>query len=459
MLEENLSKLIDAVRNSNVDVVRQLLKTDTKLASSRIAGHDAGETRTLLHFVMPGDGREQTSAHLEIAKLLLDHGADVNALGNGPNLGQCRPLTIAAWGGHVELIQLLIDRGAELDGNPGCEQKGPLYAAAGHGHTAAVECLAQAGAKYELAEIVMAGLRDRVAADLDKNPNLVNRLTDGATLLHAALETTPGLQLVALLLERGADSSIHDALGRTPLQMAIEQTIWRDASKVISQLRENDSLSDIFTACGLGDFETVKQLIAENPDLANSTQTDGTSPLFYAVVSGRADIVELLLESGADPSPKSNRFWCCLTPLHLSLQQKQNHMTELLVSHGADVNAHGDCIVRWQPTPLHVASRWGDRKQIELLLDSGADMYAGGSGNVLGWTFSKEQMKLLIDRGLDLSHPACRLLLHKAAAGGRIELVKYLLELGLDPAMRNEQGQTVLQVAQAHYLKIEASNH
>lgn len=59
-------------------------------------------------------------------------------------------------------------------------------------------------------------------------------------------------------------------------------------------------------------------------------------------------------------------------------------------------------------------------------------------------------MKLLIDRGLDLGHLACQFLLHKAAAGGRIELANHLLEMGSDPAVLNEQGQTVLQVAQAH---------
>lgn len=45
-----------------------------------------------------------------------------------------------------------------------------------------------------------------------------------------------------------------------------------------------------------------------------------------------------------------------------------------MLAHGADVNAHGDCDVRWQPTPLHVAARWGGSEQIELLLDHGADM-------------------------------------------------------------------------------------
>ena len=95
----------------------------------------------------------------------------------------------------------------------------------------------------------------------------------------------------------------------------------------------------------------------------------------------------------------------------------------MLLDHEADVDAHGDCGVRWQPTPLHVAARWGGLETITLLLDHGADIHLGGTGDVLNWVLayqSAEMLELLFQRGLDLQHPACHDALHQAAASGAI---------------------------------------
>ena len=49
--------------------------------------------------------------HVQVAKLLLDHGADVNM----PPDSYESPLTLSACGGHIELATLLIERGANLE--------------------------------------------------------------------------------------------------------------------------------------------------------------------------------------------------------------------------------------------------------------------------------------------------------------------------------------------------------
>jgi len=49
--------------------------------------------------------------HVQVAKLLLDHGADVNM----PPDSYESPLTLSACGGHMELASLLIERGANLE--------------------------------------------------------------------------------------------------------------------------------------------------------------------------------------------------------------------------------------------------------------------------------------------------------------------------------------------------------
>ena len=214
---------------------------------------------------MPGDGREQTTAHLEIASALMKNGADVDALGEGPNLGTCTPLTIAAWGGHSDLIRLLLQHGADVNGGPTSFQDirftPPLARPFGSGET-----LIQAGAKFQLCELVMAGLNDRVKDQLEQDPALVNQLNeDGSTLLHSALQTKSSTVVLPLLLDFGADTSKRDAVGRTPLQLAIEQTIWWDQSTTISRLRAVDASIDVFTAAGLGDATTLREMIAKDP--------------------------------------------------------------------------------------------------------------------------------------------------------------------------------------------------
>ena len=49
--------------------------------------------------------------HVQVVKLLLDHGAQVNMSGDSYE----SPLTLSACGGHLELATLLLDRGANVE--------------------------------------------------------------------------------------------------------------------------------------------------------------------------------------------------------------------------------------------------------------------------------------------------------------------------------------------------------
>ena len=448
--DDRLPRLVAAIASQDVKTCVELLDANPMLVNDPIAFGDSGKPQTLLHLVMPGDGCRDSERHLKLVEILLKHGAKVDALGEGPNLGTCTPLTVAAWGGHVTLMKPLIAAGANVDGNRECLQKSPLHSAASHGHTDAVELLVRSGAKCKFCELAMAGWREGVINELQKTPSMINQPNaEGNYPLHEALRTGPGRKLVSLLLQQGADPNTVDAAGRSPLLMAIEQAIWGDQSDTIQQLLTQDSQLDVFVAAGLGELDRLSRLLQENPTAATSKQQDGTTALFHAVVSGNADVAEALLQAGADPTPKSNRFWCCLTPLHLSIQQKHDAITRLLVNHGADINAHGDCTVRWQPTPLHCAARWGNELIIDFLLDQGSDIYVGGEGSVLSW-LNNDLLQKLLQRGLNLNHPTCRDLLHRKAADGDMQSVETLLAHGVDVTVTNDQGQRADEIAIAN---------
>lgn len=78
--------------------------------------------------------------HVEVARLLLDSGAQVNM----PTDSFESPLTLAACGGHVELALLLIERGANIE-EVNDEGYTPLMEAAREGHEDMVSVLLSKG--------------------------------------------------------------------------------------------------------------------------------------------------------------------------------------------------------------------------------------------------------------------------------------------------------------------------
>jgi len=104
------------------------------------------------------------------------------------------PLALAAQGGHVGVMKLLVARGADVD-KPGKYGSTPLYLAAQEGHLEAVEVLLEVAASVGLST------------------------TDGTAPLHAAA-FNGHVDVVALLLAAGADCNLRNKYGRTPLDAA-----------------------------------------------------------------------------------------------------------------------------------------------------------------------------------------------------------------------------------------------
>ena len=75
-----------------------------------------------------------TVAHVEIARLLLQNGADVNARDDNG----FTPLHIAAMHGHVDILHLLVEYGADLEAQDNIGRR-TLYYAANHGHSLVIQ--------------------------------------------------------------------------------------------------------------------------------------------------------------------------------------------------------------------------------------------------------------------------------------------------------------------------------
>jgi hypothetical protein len=130
--------------------------------------------------------------HVKILSLLIEHGADMEGKSRTINGGT--PLNRAAWYGRLEVGQCLLDRGANIDGRDS-DGHTPLIHAVLEGHVEFARMLLEHGAAVDAR-----GSHDR-------------------TSLHWAIQREKP-QLVQLLLEHGADVNVRDERDHTPFKSA-----------------------------------------------------------------------------------------------------------------------------------------------------------------------------------------------------------------------------------------------
>ncbi|XP_044194046.1 poly [ADP-ribose] polymerase tankyrase-2-like isoform X1 [Thunnus albacares] len=123
---------------------------------------------------------------------------------------------------------------------------------------------------------------------------------------------------------------------------------------------------ELFEACRSGDLERVRKLVtAEN---VNSRDTAGrkSTPLHFAAGFGRKDVVDFLLQSGANVHARDDGG---LISLHNACSFGHAEVVSLLLHHGADANARDN----WNYTPLHEAAIKGKIDVCIVLLQHGAE--------------------------------------------------------------------------------------
>ena len=247
------------------------------------------------------------NGHLSVVMLLLDGGADIGSRDSSSRT----PLHLASYRGYAEVVSLLIDRGADLNAKD-LNHETPLYFASLRG-------------RQDVARLLLEHHADANHPDVR-----------GRTPLHLASERGHN-EIVRLLFDHGADANHPDVRGRTPLHGASE-----------------------------GGHDEIVRLLSDHGADANYPNSRGRTPLHHASLRGRNDTVQLLLDLGAVANHPDNRG---RTPLyHASLLGYSDIVQSFLDYGGADVD-HPDNRGR---TPLRVALEKDHNKIVQLLLDHGA---------------------------------------------------------------------------------------
>lgn len=166
-------------------------------------------------------------------------------------------------------------------------------------------------------------------------------------------------------------------------------------------------------AARAANWNVVRSLLAEGlrGGGVNASDTDGTSPLHWAVRAGELEVAELLLRAGADAAGQ-NRLG--VTPLYLAAQNGNAAMMRKLLDAGANANQVDQATGE---TVLMVATRTGDTDSVRTLLENGANPNA---------TEPQVQVTALM----------------LAAEAGHTELVRALLEHEADIQARTRTGAT-----------------
>jgi len=206
-------------------------------------GDPAVHGATLLHYVAANgvEGYRQRSPGnaVDVATMLLDAGADVNALAQMYG-GDCATLSMlissappADTGVQVPLVHLLLDRGALIDGVDESDWRSPVRTALLFGFVDAAAAVVSRGARMDSLEIA-AGL-GQMAMVRELLP------TAAATVLQSALALAAHndrVEIVALLLAAGADPNVFNPKGMhehaTPLHGACGSGYVRLAALLLS---------------------------------------------------------------------------------------------------------------------------------------------------------------------------------------------------------------------------------
>lgn len=153
--------------------------------------------------------------------------------------------------------------------------------------------------------------------------------------------------------------------------------------------REASSL-DVFEAAALGRADRVRELLENDPSLAEAWSPDGFQALHLAAFFGHTDAAEALLEHGADPATVSRHEFVKVTPLHSAVAAEgaeDVRTVDVLLAYEAPVNARAE----GGGTPLHSAAYNGNSAIVERLLAHGADPHAAKDDGKTPVDLAREQ--------------------------------------------------------------------
>lgn len=389
--------------------------------------------------------------------------------GTNVNLAEPDGTTALAWASYrddLEMANLLIRSGAKANiaNDLGVT---PLWAACQNGSEAMVRRLLSAGANPNAK--LLSGETMLMVAARTGNPAVVYQLlSKGAEVNARASRAQTALMwavaqkhpdVVKLLLAHHAD--VHARSDAWNYVMAVTPHGFPEYNRAIPHGED----TPLLFAARVGDLESAKLLVAAGAD-SNDADAWGISTVTLAAHSGFDDLVEFLLDKGADPNAAKAGF----TALHEAIMRRDEKTVAALLEHGADANAR---LATWTPTrrtskdynfdpelvgatPFWLAARFTEPNIMRLLLKHGADPHfihhadkvVEGRGGVAFEHRNDVTTTLLAATGIG-GGVAWTDLDRAKREGLMLEAARLIVDTGVDVNTANSDGRTALDAARA----------
>ncbi|KAJ7291119.1 ankyrin repeat-containing domain protein [Mycena rebaudengoi] len=364
--------------------------------------------------------------HIDIVRLLLEKGADIQAGHNGA-------LRRASEKGQADVLQFLLEKGANAD--TGYGENTPLKAASQEGHIHIVRLLFTNGADVHtgndsaLRAASESGYTEVVQVLLRKGANANVTSGNGESLLIATsagrcMQPSQHVNIVRLLLENGADVNAGN-------NGALRAASKAGYTKVIQVLLEHganinapgdDNVSALEAAACWEGNPSIDKLDSEQKQANKKTEA----------ATRRLELVRFLLDNGADVHGGNNGA------LRAASKAGHTEVIQLLLKNGANVNA----VDEHTSSALEAAASWDGDPSINFR-DSEqkkADKQTEATTRRLGL------VRLLLDNGANV-HAGNNGALRAASKAGHIEVVQLLLKNGANVNAADKHTGSALEAA------------
>lgn len=256
---------------------------------------------------------------------------------------------------------------------------------------------------------------------------------------------------------------LYENVGSGTSKDILEAIMNNDCKYIIKYLESGNKLdyvdqrgeSYLHKAARNDNFEVVDLLIRYGLDV-NKKNNFHDTPLHLAVQFNNLSIVDRLIFKGANVNCKNKKM---ITPLHIASKNGQIEIINLLIANQAKISASDENGVK----PIHYATQSGKEEIIRILLNNGASLndFDNRKNTVLHFACRNGDDNLVqfILRYLsitDIRNIYGESALHIASQYCKKSTVELLVRLGYNPALKDNNHQTPLDIAIKHNVKDNA---
>ena len=259
------------------------------------------------------------------------------------------------------------------------------------------------------------------------------------------------VDIMDLLMDNGAALEPKDAWDRNALWYAVENGRALAVERLVYREGEiNYDKGLLFWAIMSGQADIVDILIDRAKAAGDHVRVESTLYDLLAQGEGSSLEIDFLIDRGANINFRGHGG---VTPLHVATNRRKWEVVCLLLSHQAELNSTCDKGF----TPLHWATFHGHLETVSIFIQKGA--HIGSKTNsgqttlhtALAYRGNEAVVNILLENGVDMDCPDSQgqTALHKAASIGNTAIVKLLLVRGANIEARDLRGWTPLQIAAA----------